>query len=183
MLFANTVLSLFSLFPQKIHCLSSKQVPFLNWYTTSTMASRWSKRRKIRSQLKATEAEILQTFEEKFRGSNMQGSTIIIKHTDCQSVEIQSGLSASGPGTEDVPICEDWENEPNSLDNETHEPMDTVNDNDSDSEHEEEPSLEFLLISLRYWASKFSVSLVALTALLSILRVSPKIAQRCSDSS
>lgn len=135
------------------------------------MASRWSKRRKIRSQLKATEAEILQTFEEKFRGSNMQGSTIIIKHTDCQSVEIQSGLSASGPGTEDVPICEDWENEPNSLDNETHEPMDTVNDNDSDSEHEEEPSLEFLLISLRYWASKFSVSLVALTALLSILRV------------
>lgn len=51
--------------------------------------------------------------------------------------------------------------------------LDTVNDyvKDPDDSDDEAPSLECLVTSLRIWASTFSVSLVALTALLSILRV------------
>lgn len=63
--------------------------------------------------------------------------------------------------------------------------IETVNDYACDSDDSEEvPTLEYLLTSLRFWASTFSVALVALTALLSIFAcVSPKLAQRCSNSS
>lgn len=48
-------------------------------------------------------------------------------------------------------------------------PFDSDN---SDAEADDEaPNTEFLITSLRYWASTFSVSLVAVTALLGILRV------------
>lgn len=54
---------------------------------------------------------------------------------------------------------------------ETHVALDTVNDyvTEPDDSYDEPPTLECLVTSLRIWASTFSVSLVALTALFSIL--------------
>lgn len=120
MLIANTVLSLFFLFSKILypHNLASKQslknsrhfFPILNWYTTCTMTSRWTKRRKIRSRFKATEFEILEKFEETFTSSNTQGNMATIEHTEYPSVLVESGVSASGPSVvEELPIILDWE--------------------------------------------------------------------------
>ena len=143
------------------------------------MASHWSKRRKIRLRLKATESEILQTLEEMFSSSNLQGNMARIEHTETLSVVVESGVSASSHSVvEELPMCQEElpiikENEPNSALSENQVSMDSVNDfsSDSDDSDKEEPTFEYLLTSLRFWASTFSVSLVALTALLTILRV------------
>ncbi|KAF3834387.1 hypothetical protein F7725_012284 [Dissostichus mawsoni] len=44
-------------------------------------------------------------------------------------------------------------------------------DSDSDSHDEHQPSQDLLMRSLRYWATSYSISLVALSALLSILKL------------
>ena len=108
-----------------------------------------------------------------------------IEHTETQSVVVESRVSASSHAVvEELPMCQ--EELPiigeNSALSENQVSMDSVNDysSDSDDSDKEEPTFEYLLTSLRFWASTFSVSLVALTALLTSLRVfHPKIAQRC----
>lgn len=44
-------------------------------------------------------------------------------------------------------------------------------DSDSDSDDEYQPSQDLLIKSLRYWATSYSISVVALSALLSILKL------------
>ena len=61
-----------------------------------TMTSRWSKRRKIKSMLRATESEILQQFDKTFTEPNMQGHSVAeLEHVKCPSVALESGVSVS----------------------------------------------------------------------------------------
>lgn len=148
-----------------------------NLHTPCTMTSRWSKRRKIKSMVRATESEILQQFQKTFTDPNMQGHSVAeLEHVKCPSVALESGVSVSSHSVVDQPGI--GEHEQRSAFSETHVSLDSVHDcpsarpvdSESDDADAEAPTSE-LVTSLRFWASSFSVSLAALTALLSILRV------------
>ena len=126
--------------------------------------------------LRATESEILQQYEKTYTGSNMQGNSVAeLEHVEFPNVALESGVSESSSVVEQPSI---GELEQRSAFSESHLSLDTVYDcpsarpvdSESDDSDAEAPTSE-LVTSLRFWASSFSVSLAALTALLSILRV------------
>ena len=125
--------------------------------------------------LRATESEILQKFEKTFTNPNMQGQSVAeLEHVKCPSVALESGVSVYSHSVVDQPGIRD--DEQRSAFSETHVSLDSVHDCPSarsvDSESvdsdAEGPTSESVT-SLRFWASSFSVSLAALTVLLSIL--------------
>ena len=136
----------------------------------------WSKRQKIKSMLRATESEILQQFEKTFNDPNIQGHSVAeLEHVKCPSVALESGVSVSSHSAVDQPGI--GEHEQRSAFSETHVSLDSVHDCpparpvvESDDFDAEAPTSE-LVTSLRFWVSSFSVSLTALIAILSILRV------------
>jgi len=102
----------------------------------------------------------------------MQGKTdTASKHIQCpREVVDPIVLSSSHSVIEELPVKEELpvigNYEPSLEFSETHESIDTTN---IDSDKTETPSTVFLMTGLRFGASTFSVPLVALTALLSIL--------------
>ncbi|KAJ8004122.1 hypothetical protein DPEC_G00155500 [Dallia pectoralis] len=55
------------------------------------MTSRWSKRRKIKSMLRATESEIVQQFEKTYTDPNIKGNFVTEpEHVECPSVALES---------------------------------------------------------------------------------------------
>lgn len=104
----------------------------------------------------------------------MQGNTdTALEHVECPREVVDPTVSTSSHSVvEELPVIGNYE--PSSEFSETHESIDTANYVDSDDT--ETPTTKFLMTSLRFWASTFSVSQVQLTALLSILRVSSRIA-------
>ena len=106
----------------------------------------------------------------------MQGHSVTeLEHVKCPSVALESVVSVSSHSVVDQPGRPIGEHEQRSAFSETHVSLDSVHDCPSarpvDSESDAEAPTSDLVTSLRFWASSFSVSLAALTALLSILRV------------
>lgn len=161
-----------------------------NLHTPCTMTSRWSKRRKIKSMVRATESEILQQFQKTFTDPNMQGHSVAeLEHVKCPSVALESGVSVSSHSVVDQPGI--GEHEQRSAFSETHVSLDSVHDCPSarpvDSESEdsdaEAPTSE-LVTSLKI----LGLFLFCLTSSIDctlehFASVSPRIAKRCSDNS
>jgi len=116
--------------------------------------------------IEATESEILNTFSnQKLQGNTSTASAL--EHVECPSVVVESGASDSSHSVvEELPVIGD--HEPSSAFSEIHVSRDTAHDSnversgcstsaidlDDDTDVEAEaPTFDFLITSLRYWAS------------------------------
>ena len=117
------------------------------------MASYWTKRRRVLSKARETENEILQQLH-------------LITVDQAENAPPSESLS-------DLALCgttSEFENSPcqNTTDSDASEREDFSGLSSSDESEPEEMSLQD---KLKQWASTFGITLVAVTALLSILRV------------
>ena len=144
------------------YCTESKQNNIFYFISTNnlhipcTMTSRWSKRRKLKSMLRATESEILQQFQKIFTDPSMPGHSVAeLKHVKSPSVALESGVSVSSHSVVDQPGK--GEHEQMAAFSETHVSLDSVHDclsarpvdSESDGSDAEAPTSE-LVTSLRF---------------------------------
>lgn len=140
------------------------------------MTSRWSRRRKLRKMVEAAESDILRHFKEMVAEKHKQNGNAQVEVKRPQVAE-ESGVShCCHPGIDSQVFTSRYEQISEVC--ETYESPDKDNDCDfsfdsfgchappfdsdnSDAEADDDaPNTEFLITSLRYWASTFSVSLV-----------------------
>ncbi|KAL6472618.1 hypothetical protein MHYP_G00188060 [Metynnis hypsauchen] len=138
------------------------------------MASYWSKRRKVNREVSRIENEILQEFEKTVEtGPHGSKSFQTEEHrfvnlASANTVEARTQSSASNEASSarasDVMAESDGDSEQCAVGS-------SFSSESAGGSDEDEPKDNMLYMSLKHWAAKFSISLVALTALLCILRV------------
>ncbi|KAL3997086.1 hypothetical protein ACER0C_009742 [Sarotherodon galilaeus] len=147
------------------------------------MASHWSRRHKLRSMVEATESD------EMVGEQNIQSDNAVAQvEVKRPQVAVESGVyhcchpdigrpEVTGDYEQISEVCENSVSPDKDNDCDFRfessdcraSPFDS--DNSDTEAGAEAPDTEFLITSLRYWASTFSVLLVAVTALLGILHV------------
>lgn len=147
------------------------------------MSSRWSKRRHLRKIVQATESDILLKFQETVRPKqDVAEGPVGSEHSGLVTDEpcpVFDNTEFAGPGSDESagPVSEMPGSQIvnctglHSFPVESPHRSAASESDDCNSDGNDTPTHDFLEQSLRYWATTFSVSLVALTALLSILRV------------
>ncbi|XP_060785073.1 uncharacterized protein LOC132891481 isoform X2 [Neoarius graeffei] len=123
------------------------------------MASYWSKRRRVVTATEMSERQILSDFESALGNPAAQVSPSIASPRPASSM----GLDEDGGDSVELGGCSDAESDSSSMSSE--------GDSDShiDGDSFEESGLHQ---KLKHWAASFSVPLIAITALLTILRTS-----------
>ena len=139
------------------------------------MSSYWAsckaKRRKVKKLVRDTEQDILFEYNLSAANSSYETTNPITTSSECQldGFPTTSNFSLNRPFVnsdqqEDINSDSDLDCEPVADEIEPESDSGPGSDND-------EPNEDFLETSLKYWATSYSVSLVALSSLLSILMV------------
>lgn len=147
------------------------------------MASYWSKRRRVIRTVRDMEKDILKEYEETLYNNKSHLDPCVnreppfrISHVSQLDTPPASHVHMENDHT-DGSVAGDDEVESDHVQMVNDHTNGNVagnveSDSDSDSHDEHQPSQDLLMRSLRYWATSYSISLVALSALLSILKLS-----------
>ena len=131
------------------------------------MSSYWAKRRRVNKLVRDTEQDILTDYNLAAANSNLTADSNANLHCSKSTnpVTTSSECPLDLPTTSDLPLNRPpiREGPPMRED----DPIQSENENGSDSE---ENSEDLLMTSLKYWATNYSISLVALSSLLCILK-------------
>lgn len=150
------------------------------------MASYWAKRRKVGKLVRETEQDILIDYNVAAANSNLtvnsNANLHCLRSTNPVTVPTSSECLLDLPTTSDLPLNRPLINDQSeNINSKTSKASPNVQfesiaeDDNIESENEigsdsEENSEDLLMTSLKYWATNYSVSLVALSSLLSILK-------------
>ncbi|KAL2086019.1 hypothetical protein ACEWY4_017078 [Coilia grayii] len=133
------------------------------------MTSYWAKRRSVSRFVRVTEQDILNEYNEmvdiwpKRKHQNSNSPVVTFQHSEPSTSFSECLPPPRSTASHEQGDRLSFDIGTSSLDD---DPVDSDSDVDND-----EPEQDFLIRSLKYWATTYSVSLVALSALLSILKV------------
>ena len=144
------------------------------------MASYWAKRRRVIRTVRDIEKDILKEYEETLHNESAPCVNREPPFTISQVCQLDTTLASHVPmENEHIDGSVDGNDEVESdyvqMENDHTNGSVAGSDGDESDSHsdsdEHQPSQDLLIRSLRYWATSYSISLVALSALLSILKL------------